>query len=109
MSNSITDYTASLAYTYDDDPPTTATRPAPATKQVKPLDQQITELMRSLPPQLRDRPWSMAELVQRLQGKYRDLPHSQQVGEALLRCGWVKERRWEKGWDGRRIWLAPKD
>ncbi len=108
MHNILAEYTANLLYTFADPPPPTA-QPTPAPKQAKPLDQQITELMRSLPPQLRDRPWSMAELVQRLQGKYRDRPHGQQVGEALLRCGWIKERRWEKGWDGRRVWLAPKD
>ncbi len=106
MPNSITDYTASLAYTYNfDDPPPPDPQPAPATKQFKPLDQQIIELMRSLPPQLRDRPWSMAELVQRLHGKFRDRPHGQQVGQALLKLGWRKERRWERGWDGARVWV----
>jgi hypothetical protein len=78
-------------------------------KRAKPLDDQIVELMRTLPSQLRDRPWSMAELVQRLSGKYRDRPHGQQVGEALLRQGWKKERRYAAGWDGRRVWLAPTD
>jgi hypothetical protein len=78
-----------------------------AAKAVKSLDDQVTELMRSLPPQLRDRPWSMAELVQRLQGKYRARPHGQQVGQALLRLGWRKERRWERGFDGARVWLQP--
>ncbi len=107
-SSSITDYVASLAYTHNDSPPT-CLQSAPATKQIVPLEQQITELMRSLPPHMRARAWSMSELVQRLQGRYRDRPHGQMVGEALLRCGWVKERRWEKGWDGRRVWLAPKD
>ncbi len=82
---------------------------SPQLRQVRPLDDQIVELMRTLPPQLRERPWSMADLVQRLSGKYRDRPHGQQVGEALLRAGWRKERRWERGWDGRRVWLAPTD
>lgn len=51
----------------------------------------------------------MAELVQRLEGKFRDRPHGQAVGEALLRCGWTKERRYSAGWDGRRVWLAPRE
>ena len=108
MTSTIQEYTASLAYSFVEPPQQSKPTPLPA-KQVKPLDQQILELMRSLPPHLRDRPWSMAELVLRLQGKFRALPHPQQVGEALLRCGWVKERRWQKGWDGRRVWLAPND
>ena len=75
------------------------------TRPVKPLDDQIQELMRTLPPQLRNRPWSMAELVQQLTGKYRDHPHAQRVGESLRRLGWRRERRWEKGFDGVRIWV----
>jgi hypothetical protein len=76
-------------------------------KAVKSLDDQIVELMRTLPPQLRDRPWSMAELVQRLTGKYRDRPHAQNVGEALRRLGWRRERRYADGYDGRRVWFPP--
>jgi hypothetical protein len=76
-------------------------------RRTKPLAEQIEELMRSLPPSLRDRPWSMAELVSRLQGKYRDRPHPQHVGIALAHLGWHRERRWGKGYDGARIWLPP--
>ncbi len=74
-------------------------------RRAQPLDQQIVDLMSALPPQLRNRPWSMAELIQRLSGKYRDRPHAQKVGEALRRLGWRRERRWEKGFDGARIWI----
>jgi hypothetical protein len=76
-------------------------------KAVKPLDVQIVELMRTLPPQLRDRFWSMSELVARLSGKYRERPHPQNVGAALLRLGWRKERRYGQGYGGRRLWLPP--
>ena len=74
-------------------------------KSVKSLDDQITELMRTLPPQMRNRPWSMQELVQRLTGKYRDRPHGQQIGSALRRLGWLRERRYGPGYDGVRVWL----
>lgn len=74
-------------------------------KNTKGLDIQLTELMSSLPPQLRDRPWSMAELVCRLQGKYRDRPHAQQVGDALRRLGWQRLRLYGKGFDGVRVWV----
>jgi hypothetical protein len=76
-------------------------------KRTKPLEDQITGLMRTLPPELRNRPWSMAELVNQLTGKYRDRPHPQQVGQALRRLGWQRERRWENGYDGVRVWLPP--
>ncbi len=75
----------------------------------KPLTEQISELMLTLPPQLRDRPWSMAELVARLTGKYRDRPHTQHVGMALRQLGWRRERRWGRGYDGVRVWSPPMD
>lgn len=75
-------------------------------KRTKPLEDQITELMCTLPPQLRDRPWSMAELVNQLMGKYRDQPHPQQVGQALRRLGWRRERLWGNGYEGVRVWMA---
>ena len=77
-------------------------------KRTKPLGDQITELMRTLPPQMRNRPWSMAELVNCLTGKYRDRPHAQQVGQALRRLGWRRERRWVEGFDGVRVWVQPE-
>ena len=64
----------------------------------KPLTEQITELMQSLPYALKNKPWSMQELVSRLDGKYRDRPHAQLVGIALSR--WVGQ---EKGFGTRNI------
>ncbi len=76
-------------------------------RRTKPLTEQIEELMRSLPPQLRDRPWSMTDLVCRLRGKYRDRPHAQHVGIALRSLSWRSERRWGNGFDGVRVWIPP--
>lgn len=74
---------------------------------VKPLTVQITELMSTIPPSMRDRPWSIQDLVSRLQGKYRDRPHTQHVGSALRQLGWCRERRWGHGYDGVRVWMPP--
>lgn len=70
----------------------------------KPLDQQIEELMRSLPPAQRNRPWSMDELVLRLQGRYRPHPHARDVGQALRKLDWTYYRDWTKAGMGRRLW-----
>ena len=70
----------------------------------KPLAQQIQELMLSLPPIQRDRPWSMEELVTRLQGRYGAQPHPMQVGHALRTLGFVRRRDWTKNGEGRRYW-----
>ncbi len=73
--------------------------------QVKPIIEQVQELMNSLPPNLINRPWTMAEFVSRLEGKYRPRPHPQKVAEALRILGWRKVRYWRKGYDGVRVWI----
>ncbi len=75
--------------------------------RVKPLTEQIEALMNSLPPALRDRPWSMADMTSRLQGKYRDRPHPQNVGQALRILGWKQKRCWSQGYNGVRLWFTP--
>ena len=69
-----------------------------------PLTEQIEALMRSLPPAQRDRPWSMEELVLRLQGRYSERPSAGDVGLALRRLGWTPIRDWSEGGCGRRAW-----
>ena len=76
-------------------------------RNVKPLTLQIEELMRTLPPLQRSRPWSMGDLVNRLDGKYRERPHAAKVGQALRALGWVRLRDWTISGDGSRVWVAP--
>ncbi len=73
----------------------------------KPLIEQITELMQSLPYALKNKPWSMQELVSRLDGKYRDRPHAQLVGIALRQMGWTRKRLWNTQYQGVRLWIPP--
>ena len=74
-----------------------------------PLTDQIEDLMASLPPALRDRPWAMADLIGRLQGRYRDHPHAANVGAALRALGWVQQRDWSAAGGGRRVWVQPRE
>jgi hypothetical protein len=76
---------------------------------VKPLTVQIEELMRSLSPALRDRAWTMDDLVGRLQGSYRNRPHAANVGQALRALGWVRVRDWSAAGGGRRVWYKSRD
>ena len=76
-------------------------------RQLTPLTKQITELMQSMPPMILNRPWSMSELVLRLDGAYRDRPHAQNVGDALRKLGWKRDRYWGNGYNGVRLWLPP--
>lgn len=73
-----------------------------------PLTDQIEALMRSLPPAQRNRPFSMEELVLRLQGRYSAGPHPMNIGLALRRLKWRRERRYGEA-DGRRLWYPPSN
>ena len=85
------------------------TAPRPGTHSAfKPLDQQIAELMRALPPTVRDRPWQLQDIVNRLEGRYRQRPHTQGVGLALRRLGWSRIRPENASGQGRRLWVPPK-
>jgi hypothetical protein len=82
-------------------------RPSDTNGRIKcriPLTEQIEALMRSLPPKQRDRPWSMDELVVRLQGRYNTRPSAGSVGLALRHLGWTRARDWSTSGGGRRVW-----
>jgi hypothetical protein len=72
----------------------------------KPLTEQIEALMRSLSSAQRDRPWSMDELVARLQGRYSARPHPMNVGQALRALGWTQKRDWTRDGGGKRYWVT---
>ncbi|CAN1516150.1 hypothetical protein MCEREM21A_00948 [Sphingomonadaceae bacterium] len=74
---------------------------------LKPLTEQITELMLSLPPSQRDRPWSIVDLQGRLQGRYKDRPSLGNIGDALRTLGWTQRRDWTKYGGGCRLWKRP--
>jgi hypothetical protein len=75
------------------------------TREIKPLTNQISDFIKTLPPPLINKPWMMAEFVSRLEGKYRTRPHPQKVAEALRILGWRRVRYWKKGYDGVRLWI----
>ena len=71
-----------------------------------PRTEQIEALMRSLPPVQRNRPWSMQELVARLDGRFNSRPHPMYVGQALRALGWTQRRDWTAHGGGRRYWYC---
>lgn len=74
-----------------------------------PLRDQIEELMASLPPAQRDRPWSMDEFVIRLQGRFKARPHPMHIGQALRALGWTQKRDYTKSGGNRRFWISPSE
>ena len=77
-------------------------------KQHTPLRNQIIRLMAEMPPELRSRPWSISELVNQLQGRYRAHPHAQLVARELIALGWRRTRLWTSEGRGSRIWHPPE-
>lgn len=76
-------------------------------KEFIPLEIQIQKLMLCLPENMRKRDWTMGDLISRLDGKYRNRPHAQKVGEALARLGWTRHRDYSHAGNGARIWQNP--
>ena len=74
-----------------------------------PLTAQITNLTAPLPDLQRNRPWSVAELIPQLQGRYQDRPASREVAQALTELGWQQKRCWKKSGANRRFWYPPMD
>lgn len=68
------------------------------------LTEQINALMLSLPPAQRGRPWSVDELVARLNGRFKARPSRGDVGLALRALGWTRTRDWTAEGGGRRVW-----
>ena len=81
-------------------------RPRSRLRNTTPLTTQITELMNSLPPAQRERPWSIVDLQGRLQGRYKDRPSLGDIGLALRALGWVRVRDWTNSGGGRRLWSS---
>ena len=82
-------------------------RHRPSAQHYKPIEHQLEQLMRTLPPVELQRPWPMAEFISRLNGRYRDKPHPMKVSEALRKLGWVRRRDWSNAGAGRRYWYSP--
>ena len=85
-------------------------RAIPSSIQVQryiPLTEQIHRLINEMPPELRQRSWSIAELAKQLKGRYRAHPHPQQIAKELLALGWYRSRVWTIEGRGSRIWHPP--
>ena len=81
---------------------------SPASKpEASSLDAQIAALTAALPAAVLHRPWSLEELIPRLEGKYRPRPATRSVAQALRRLGWQQRRCWKKTGLNRRLWLPP--
>jgi hypothetical protein len=107
MNDDLKTYLATLTFTHEAPTPTPSS-PA-VSKQVKPLETQLEEFTRSLPPAMLGRPWQICELLIRLEGKYRTHPSPQKLSEQMRKAGWTRQRCWSQGYDGVRLWYPPRE
>ncbi|NDY84430.1 hypothetical protein G3I67_14450 [Orrella sp. NBD-18] len=72
-----------------------------------PLRNQIIKLVSEMPPELRQRSWSITELAKQLNGRYKAHPHPQNIAKELMALGWQRTRVWTSEGRGSRIWHPP--
>lgn len=78
---------------------------------VKPLEQQLIELIRTFNREQLSRGWHISEFVLRCKGVHAPHPHPQKVAEILTRLNWRKRRVYDaaKGIQGVRLWFAANE
>ena len=76
---------------------------------VKPLEQQLVELLRTFNKEQLSRGWHISEFVMRTKGTFADHSHPQLVSEILTRLNWRKRRVYNAalGINGVRLWFPP--
>jgi hypothetical protein len=78
--------------------------------QIKPLEQQLVEFLRTLSQEQLRHPWTMNQIVLsgELNGKIRNRPHPQNVAEILVKLNWRKVRLYGAEFGGKRYWIPPE-
>ena len=82
-------------------------QPSEPTAGFTPLTDQIVALTAHLPPIQLNRPWSIDELLPRLQGRYKKRAATREVAKALTQLGWQQKRCWTNEGRNKRYWWPP--
>ena len=69
-----------------------------------PLPIQLQFLFAALPENQRNRDWTVAELIPRLQGQFRSAPSAAKVAAALKQLRFVQRRDYSRSGGGARTW-----
>jgi hypothetical protein len=77
---------------------------ADARERLRPLDERLTAVLRDIPAELQAEGLSLATLQDRLRGRWRGNCHPGELGTALRRLGFTRERRWRDGEGFRAVW-----
>lgn len=83
---------------------------AAARERLTPLEVRLARLLTSIPIEVQHEGLSLAQLQTSLRGRWRGHCHPGELGEALRKLGFVRDRRWRAGEGFRAYWsLARED
>ncbi len=82
--------------------------PSAKAKEYTPVHVQLERLFAAMPEKQRNRDWTVAELIPRLQGEFRARPSTAGVAVGLKRLGFLQFRDYTRAAGGVRFWRAPK-
>jgi hypothetical protein len=71
--------------------------------------EEVKKWYAALPPAMRNRRFSIAEICRCLQGRYRDRPAARMVAAALRMNGFMACRDWTAAGRNSRYWLPPQE
>jgi len=76
-----------------------------ARERLAPLENRLAHLLENIPQELQGEGLSLPSLQAALRGRQGHKAHAGEIGEALRRLGFRRERRWRGGADGfRAVW-----
>ena len=75
-----------------------------ARERLRPLDERLAAVLRDIPAELQAEGLSLASLQERVRGRWRGNCHPGELGTALRRMGFTRERRWRGGEGFRAVW-----
>jgi hypothetical protein len=81
-----------------------AATPKTSASDYTPLPIQLQNLFATLPANQRNRDWTVAELIPRLQGQFRSAPSAAKVAAALKQLGFTQNRDYSRAGGGARLW-----
>lgn len=77
---------------------------AAARERLTPLEVRLSRLLATIPAEVQREGLSLAQLQASLRGRWRGHCHPGELGEALRKLGFVRDRRWRAGEGFRARW-----
>jgi hypothetical protein len=76
-----------------------------ARERLTPLEERLSRLLATIPIEIQREGLSLSSLQASLRGRWRGLCHPGELGTALRKLGFKRERRWDDGAGFRALWF----